>query len=104
MPIKNNNQQKQKSSRPQQQQQPIEPCHPNQHRSISNEPRRSYNYRFGSGGARETALCDRDLVPGWYRFQSLAGDNIPTSCPGVNYCGTRAPVWMKGNQFYLLIY
>jgi len=82
--------------------QSVDPCNPNHHRII-NEPRRSYNYRFGSGNPREHALCDRDLVPGWYRFQSLAGDTLPTSCPGVNYCGTRAPVWMKGNQQLLTI-
>lgn len=78
----------------------VNPCHPNYHRVITSEPRRSYNYRFGSGSNRELAICDRDLVVGWYRFQSLAGNTIPTSCPGVNYCGTRAPVWMKGLKNY----
>ena len=75
----------------------INPCHPSYHRLINNQPQRSYNYRLGSSSHREHVLCDRDLTPGWYRFHSLAGDTIPTSCPGVNYCGTRAPVWMKGS-------
>ncbi|CAG7830632.1 unnamed protein product [Allacma fusca] len=79
-----------------QSQKAINPCHPSYHRLINNQPNRSYNYRFGTASRREQALCDRDLTPGWYRFNSLAGNTIPTSCPGVNYCGTRAPVWMKG--------
>jgi len=82
----------------------VNPCQPKYHRVISNQPKRSYNYRFGSANSREHALCDRDLPPGWYRFQSLAGNTIPTSCPGTNYCGTRAPVWMKGIQINTIHY
>ena len=31
-----------------------------------------------------------------FRFDSPAGNLIPTECPGGNYCGTQLPVWMKG--------
>ena len=32
------------------------------------------------------------------RFESPAGNLLPTECPGGNYCGTQIPVWMKGED------
>ena len=41
--------------------------------------------------------CDqRDLAPGWYRFQGAAGDKMPTSCVPMRRCGTHAPGWLSG--------
>ncbi|KAF4525199.1 hypothetical protein B566_EDAN008305 [Ephemera danica] len=41
-------------------------------------------------------LCDNELAPGWYQFQSLAGTTIPTGCPSLNHCGTKYPIWLRG--------
>ena len=41
--------------------------------------------------------CDRDdLVPGWYRFQGAAGDQMADKCVPMNHCGTRYPGWLNG--------
>ena len=39
---------------------------------------------------------DRDLVPGWYRFQGDAGDRMADKCVPVRHCGTYAPGWLSG--------
>ena len=39
--------------------------------------------------------CDRDdLVPGWYRFQGAAGDQMADNCVTHNHCGTAASGWL----------
>ena len=48
--------------------------------------------------AGSPAICDRTILAGWYRFDSPAGNLIPTECPGENYCGTRKPVWLNGRH------
>lgn len=73
----------------------VDPCDPNAHHVISNQPQRSFNHHLSLGGG-EPPICDRNLRRGWYRFQSPAGGIMPTECPGGNYCGTNMPVWMKG--------
>ena len=41
--------------------------------------------------------CDRDdLVPGWYRFQGAAGDQMAENCVPENHCGSRWPGWLSG--------
>jgi len=43
--------------------------------------------------------CDRDdLVPGWYRFQGAAGDQMADKCVPTNYCGTHYPGWLSGRH------
>ena len=43
--------------------------------------------------------CDRDdLVPGWYRFQGAAGDQMADKCVPTNYCGTHWPGWLNGTH------
>ena len=57
--------------------------------------------------AGSPAICDRTILAGWYRFDSPAGNLIPTECPGENYCGTRKPVWLNGRHcslFFLRTY
>jgi len=40
--------------------------------------------------------CDRyDLVPGWYRFQGAAGDQMADRCVPMNHCGTEQPGWLS---------
>ena len=40
--------------------------------------------------------CDRDdLVPGWYRFQGVAGDRMTDKCVPENHCGSRWSGWLS---------
>ena len=65
-----------------------------------------YNYKALSGADRaqgnklqNDVRCDqRDLEPGWYRFQGDAGDRIPDKCVPMRSCGTHAPGWIDGNH------
>ena len=47
-----------------------------------------------------TTLCDRNFIQDdkWYRFDSVAGDTIPTHNPGNTFCGTYIPIWFKGTH------
>lgn len=71
-----------------------DPCHEGNHQIIAGQPERSFNHHLSVGNG--PPVCDRDLLLGWYRFESPAGNLLPTECPGGNYCGTQIPVWMKG--------
>ena len=42
--------------------------------------------------------CDRSLSRGWYRFQGLAGKQMPDSCVPKHRCGTHAPGWLRGGH------
>ena len=43
--------------------------------------------------------CDRDdLVPGWYRFQGVAGDRMADKCVPERHCGTNFPGWLNGTH------
>ena len=64
------------------------------------------NYTTISDIRRSTAynatydLCDYYFIQtgSWYRFKSVAGNNIPEFYPGINSCGTHAPIWMNGTH------
>ncbi|XP_066303069.1 von Willebrand factor D and EGF domain-containing protein-like [Branchiostoma lanceolatum] len=43
-------------------------------------------------------LCDKFIDEGWYRFTSLVGGTMPTSCVQSYYCGTSSPIWMNGEH------
>ena len=45
-------------------------------------------------------ICDRNFIKDdqWYRFESAAGDMMPTENPGSNVCGTYIPIWFKGTH------
>ena len=62
------------------------------------------NFTVLSGGDRAQGhivinsnyRCDRyDLVPGWYRFQGDAGDQMAEKCVPENHCGTVTPGWLR---------
>ena len=44
--------------------------------------------------------CDRNYIVDnkWYRFDSSAGNEMPTTNPGYNKCGTIVPIWMDGTH------
>ena len=62
------------------------------------------SYSSLTSGDRKTTytsnsiLCDRNLKPGWYRFQGAAGTRMPTSCPPKNRCNTHASGWLNGGH------
>jgi hypothetical protein len=71
-------------------------CRGIQYRKI-NDPRRSTGYVSND---TKKYLCDRSLLEDrvWYRFESEAGDELPTTKPKDGTCGTYAPIWMNGSH------
>lgn len=59
------------------------------------EPRRSIESKFEQG---QSAICDRALAWGWYRFDSYTGGKMPEQKVDQMRCGTVHPVWMKGKH------
>ena len=61
-----------------------------------NDVRRSTKYKGKPGNL----LCDKNFIQDdkWYRFNSVAGNKMPTQNPGAGFCGTYAPIWMKGTH------
>eukprot|EP00794_Sanderia_malayensis_P012364 gene12364-13634_t len=43
-----------------------------------------------------SAFCDIPWRYGWYHFTSKAGQQIPTTCPPINSCGTTGSIWSDG--------
>ena len=85
----------------------IDPCLPSNHKVIKDQPNRSFNLHLSQvtlSDPNARPICDQLLEPGWYRFDSPAGNLMPTECPGGKYCGTNMPIWMKGNNFILKIF
>ena len=42
------------------------------------------------------ALCDNELLEGWYRFVGAAGTKMPTTRVPRNRCGTQFSGWLNG--------
>ena len=61
-----------------------------------NDVRRSTKYKGKPGNL----LCDKNFIQDdkWYRFDSVAGNKMPTQNPGTGFCGTYVPIWMKGTH------
>ena len=70
----------------------VDPC--KNYKSIDN-PYRSSKYKLKSG---EVALCDNMLNEGWYRFTSAVGGVMPETKPEPYFCGTIAPIWIRGSH------
>ena len=68
-------------------------CEVGNYKEIDNS-RRSVQSHWQPGQA---PLCDKDLTPGWYRFTSFVGNEMPTTKVNVNHCGTQAPIWLDGS-------
>ena len=69
-------------------------CDPRNYR-VLNEPRRSINSVWKLG---QTAICDRTLSWGWYRFTSYVGGQMPTTSVHTDHCGTHYPIWLLGQH------
>ena len=42
--------------------------------------------------------CDKNLGPGWFRFQGKAGTKLPTKCLSMSRCGTYETGWLRGTH------
>lgn len=62
-----------------------------------NEPWRNSEYHVNQS-SNNAPLCDRHISGEWYRFTGMAGDAMPTFCISENYCGTHAPLWLRGSH------
>ena len=62
---------------------------------VLNDSRRRVESHWKPG---QTPLCDKDLPPGWYRFASFVGRQLPTNRVSINHCGTMAPIWLDGKH------
>ncbi|XP_078665032.1 uncharacterized protein LOC144907615 [Branchiostoma floridae x Branchiostoma belcheri] len=69
-----------------------DPC--SNYTTLSDAWRNVQDVNDGSAGR-----CDRTFAGEWYRFTGSAGNAMLTVAPpGVNRCGTDAPMWMKGQH------
>ena len=61
-----------------------------------NDPRRSTAYH----APPSDYFCDEGLIRdnGWYRFSSVAGEEIPTKKPEHDRCGTALPIYINGSN------
>lgn len=64
-------------------------------RKTFDNPFRSTSYVIKRG---DRAICDNNLIAGWYQFVNAVGGTMPESKVDVNHCGTIAPIWMRGQH------
>jgi len=72
----------------------VDPC--TSPRSIHETERRYVWYQFDRNN-QETSVCDKFLTAGWYRLRE---EDIPTTAPPVNSCGSTHPVWLQGKHVH----
>ena len=70
----------------------------NHNYTIINDTRRSTSNPWND--TRDTPICDRTIIKDslWYRFEIASGNQLPTTRPKLNHCGTYAPIWMNGSH------
>lgn len=75
----------------------IDPCSSQCHSIKKGHYKRSSNYTIQP---TDIAISDNFLSEGWYRFESLAGNDTVTWAPSIYQCGTIYPMWMNGMDYY----
>ena len=65
------------------------PCY--QYNNLSDASRNRINVK-----TLGQALCDNELLEGWYRFVGAAGTKMPTTRVPRNRCGTQFSGWLNG--------
>ncbi|XP_048743365.1 von Willebrand factor D and EGF domain-containing protein-like isoform X2 [Ostrea edulis] len=65
-----------------------DPCQTGNHQELGDALKRSPDYAMDA-----TPICDRYLLEGWYTAPSRV---MPRSAPGLGFCNTLYPYWMKG--------
>ena len=73
----------------------LDPCNPYFHSTFPRfDKTRSSTCQTAQGG---TIITDYNLNTGWYVLNTYSDPGtISTSCPPMNYCGTKYPAWYKG--------
>ena len=63
----------------------------NDYKNLTDAGRKgSYKTRIGE------AICDNNLLYGWYRFEGAAGTKMPTTRVPAHRCGTDFSGWLDG--------
>ncbi|CAC5390510.1 unnamed protein product [Mytilus coruscus] len=72
----------------------IDPCQSVNYKVLRKEVKRSANYSLNEG---DTAIEDSRLRTGWYRVDSVIGNDIVNQSVSMMQCGTLYRLWMQGN-------
>ena len=72
----------------------FDPCHSINYDILSGEERRSSAYALT---VNDVAIEDSRLKPGWYRIDSVTGNDIVNYSVPMLQCGTVYPLWMQGH-------
>ena len=71
----------------------VDPCHSINYDILSGEEQRSSAYSLT---VNDVAIEDSRLKPGWYRIDSVTGNDIVNYSVPMLQCGTVYPLWMQG--------
>ncbi|XP_076072006.1 uncharacterized protein LOC143043712 [Mytilus galloprovincialis] len=71
-----------------------DPCESSNHGTLQGEVKRSSNYTLT---VNDVAIEDSRLRTGWYRIDSVTGNDIVNNSVPMMQCGTLYPLWMKGS-------
>lgn len=72
----------------------VDPCQSVNYKVLRMEVKRSANYSLNED---DTAIVDSRLRTGWYRIDSVTGNDIVNQSVSMMQCGTLYPLWMQGN-------
>ncbi|VDI56273.1 Hypothetical predicted protein [Mytilus galloprovincialis] len=72
----------------------FDPCHSSNYGILEGEMKRSSNYTLQSD---DVAIEDSRLTTGWYKINSVTGNDIVNETVGMMQCGTLYPLWMEGS-------
>ncbi|VDI64888.1 Hypothetical predicted protein [Mytilus galloprovincialis] len=72
----------------------IDPCHRSNYGILIGELKRSSNYTLQDS---DIAIEDSRLTTGWYRIDSVTGNDIVNGSVTIMHCGTVNPLWMNGS-------
>lgn len=72
----------------------LDPCHSSNYDILKGELKRSSNYTLT---VNDVAIEDSRLRTGWYRIDSVTGNDIVNYSVPMMQCGTLYPLWMKGS-------
>ncbi|VDI45209.1 Hypothetical predicted protein [Mytilus galloprovincialis] len=71
-----------------------DPCQSSNYGILQDEVKRSSNYTLR---ANDVAIEDSRLRTGWYRIDSVTGNDMANNSVPMMQCGTLYPLWMKGS-------
>ncbi|CAC5368570.1 unnamed protein product [Mytilus coruscus] len=72
----------------------FDPCHSSNYEILVGEIKRSSNYTLQDN---DVAIEDSRLTTGWYKIDSVTGNDIVNDSVSMMQCGTLYPLWMNGS-------